>query len=64
MRTKHQSKKVETSTVPAVRVGYMFMSEASGKEGKDAGMTIIVMAYRNSDYTFIRGHGPRDRRIR
>ena len=52
MSNKHQSRKGEASTVPVVSMDYMFMSEASGKEDRDVGMPIIVMADRNSDYTF------------
>ena len=52
MSNKHQSRKGEVSTVPVVSMDYMFMSEASGKDDTDVGMPIIVMAYRNSDYTF------------
>ena len=52
MSNKHQSRKGEASTVPVVSMDYMFMSEASGKEYRDVGMPIIVMADRNSDYTF------------
>ena len=52
MSNLHQSRKGEVSTVPVVSMDYMFMSEASGKEDKYVGMPIIVMADRNSDYTF------------
>ena len=38
MSNKHQRRKGEASTVPVVRMDYMFMSEASGKEDKYIGI--------------------------
>lgn len=52
MTNIHQANRGEASTVPVVSMDYTFMTAASCKHDKDLGMPIVVMAERNSDYTF------------